>query len=170
MSEHDKCPHCDAEIYINDGDYIEWECGADKCHDGAGEWFHSRSSNCYEREIEQLRTERAAREKAEAEGDAARKDLAIAIEQGKAYRKLWEKSMATNSSRPRYECRVCGMVEYCDQHRRAEFPPKAAKRAITKRHNLTACIGIPTYNAGLSAAGSMVGQVVSAPTPEASHD
>jgi hypothetical protein len=60
MTEHDKCPHCDAEIYINDGDYIEWECGADKCHDGAGEWFHSRSSNCYEREIEQLRTERAA--------------------------------------------------------------------------------------------------------------
>ena len=59
MTEQDKCPHCDAEIYINDGDYSEWECGADKCSDGAGEWFHSRSSTCYEREIEQLRTELA---------------------------------------------------------------------------------------------------------------
>ncbi len=40
----------------------------------------------------------------------------------------------SDNTRPRIECELCGMVEYCDDHLRAEFPPNAARKAMKRRH------------------------------------
>jgi len=49
---------------------------------------------------------------------------------------------------PRYYCPKCGMIEYCGQHLRAEFPPDATRKAIVRRHNKTSCDGVPVYQCG----------------------
>jgi len=52
-----------------------------------------------------------------------------------------------DQTEPRYYCDFCGIVEYCRDHLRAEFPPKATLRAIQKRNK--GCVGRIRYAAGL---------------------
>jgi hypothetical protein len=58
-----------------------------------------------------------------------------------------------DETRARYICRDCDMVEYCDRHLRAEYPPDATSRAFRKRHKATGCSGVPEYRCGITKAG-----------------
>lgn len=64
----------------------------------------------------------------------------------------------TDTTRPRWECRGCGAVEYCDEpgYRRFEFPPDAARKALIRRHGQ--CRGEIVYHAGVLPFGRPRGQ------------
>lgn len=54
-----------------------------------------------------------------------------------------------DQTRPSMFCQLCGMIEYCDRHLRAEFPPDATERALKRRHAQTQCAGDFVYRAGI---------------------
>jgi len=62
----------------------------------------------------------------------------------------------SDATRARYECLTCGLVEYCDAHRRAEFPPDAALREALRRHSH--CPGQLRYLAGIRPGCPITGQ------------
>lgn len=62
----------------------------------------------------------------------------------------------SDTTRARYECPVCGLVEYCDEHLRAGFPPEATESAARRRHGK--CPGELRYSAGVQPRGRMTGQ------------
>ena len=62
-----------------------------------------------------------------------------------------------DETQPRYYCPLCGMVEYCRNHLRSEFPPDAAKKALTRRHAKAGCMGGLVYAAGVQPGGAHPG-------------
>ncbi len=62
-----------------------------------------------------------------------------------------------NTTRARYICSICHMVEYCDDHIQCEFPPDGAKTILKRRHK--PCNGGVYYQAGIVLSGRPKGQI-----------
>jgi hypothetical protein len=55
----------------------------------------------------------------------------------------------TDTTKPRYVCPVCGMVEYCEKSNGMPRYPEATLKAFNKRHSGLGCSGVPQYSAGV---------------------